>query len=97
MPHKPAIHRPHPRMSKAENRPSAALRGYDATWRKIRLAALREAPLCVECLKAGRTEPATEVDHITPLARGGTHARSNLQPLCKMHHSQKTAREDMGR
>ncbi|MBN2561828.1 MAG: HNH endonuclease [Phycisphaerae bacterium] len=40
--------------------------------------------------------PATEVNHVTPLRRGGTNARDNLQPLCKVRHSRKTARRDGG-
>ncbi|WP_414713895.1 HNH endonuclease [Scandinavium sp.] len=31
-----------------------------------------------------------------PLAAGGTHQTSNLQPLCHRCHSEKTAREDGG-
>jgi hypothetical protein len=38
------------------------------------------------CLSAGRVEPATVVDHILPLAEGGTHATDNLMPLCKRCH-----------
>lgn len=75
-------------------RPSAARRGYDATWRRIRLAHLKRQPLCVECDRAGVAVPATDVDHVLPLRRGGTHAASNLQSLCHFHHSSKTARED---
>lgn len=97
MPQKPRIHRPHKHIPREDNRPSAAKRGYDGTWRKIRLQVLREEPLCRVCHANGHITPAQEVDHIVPLARGGTHARANLQPLCKTHHSQKTAREDMGR
>ena len=74
-------------------RPSAARRGYGRAWRRIRARFLRAHPLCCapEC-----DRPATEVDHVTPLADGGTHAWSNLQPLCKPHHSRKTARENRG-
>lgn len=75
-------------------RPSAARRGYDAAWRRIRLAHLKRHPLCADCERAGIAVPATDVDHILPLRRGGTHAPSNLQSLCHFHHSSKTARED---
>jgi len=87
----------HGRALKAEidsMRPSAARRGYDATWRKIRAAHLRRNPLCVECLREGRSVAATDVDHVVALARGGTHDGKNLQSLCHAHHSSKTARED---
>jgi 5-methylcytosine-specific restriction endonuclease McrA len=39
--------------------------------------------------------PATEVDHIVPLSRGGTDALENLQSLCAQCHEAKT-RRDMG-
>jgi hypothetical protein len=43
-------------------------------------------PLCRLCLSAGKIEPATVVDHITPIAEGGTHETDNLMPLCKRCH-----------
>ncbi len=75
-------------------RPSAARRGYGYGWRRIRLAHLRRHPLCVMCESQGHTVQATDVDHVVPLRRGGTHAASNLQSLCHYHHASKTARED---
>lgn len=79
------------RSSKDDNRPSASARGYDVKWRRIRAMYLRRHPECAEC---GR--PAEEVDHITPLARGGTHQWENLQALCKSCHSKKTISENRG-
>lgn len=61
-------------------------RQYDERWRRIRAQTLLAEPLCRLCLSAGRTVPATVVDHIKPLADGGTHESSNLQPLCKRCH-----------
>jgi 5-methylcytosine-specific restriction enzyme A len=75
-----------------DTRPSAAQRGYDAKWRRIRAAYLRAHPACVLC---GGTDNL-EVDHIIPLAQGGTNKWSNLQVLCKSHHSQKTNLYDSG-
>ena len=87
-----AVHQPAQRDRSSEGpRPSASQRGYDATWRKRRLMHLRAHPLCAEC---GRV--ATDVDHIVPLARGGTGADDNLQSLCHGCHSRKTNREDGG-
>ena len=41
---------------------------------------------------------ATEVDHILPLEDGGAvYDEANLQPLCKPHHSRKTARDKANR
>lgn len=80
------------------HRGNAAQRGYDARWRKSRLAYLRTHPLCVECQKDGRFEPATELDHIVP-HRGNQRLfwdKTNWQGLCKHHHSFKTATEDGG-
>lgn len=79
-----------------DERPSSNRRGYDARWRKIRAAVLREQPLCVECLGAGVVTAANEVDHIVPLSQGGTNEWDNLQPLCKSCHSKKTRREMAG-
>jgi len=70
-------------------RPGSAQRGYDGEWRRIRKAYLEEHPYCVRC-----GAPATDVDHIRPLSRGGTHDETNLQALCHGCHSRKTARHD---
>lgn len=63
------------------------------TWTRIRRAVLSESPLCARCLQAGRYTPATEVDHVLPLAHGGTDDRHNLQGLCADCHRIKSARE----
>lgn len=78
------------------NRPSPSAQGYDTRWRKLRLMHLRQHPLCVECTRQGLTVAASEVDHITPLAQGGTHDPDNLQSLCKSRHSRKTAAQSLG-
>ena len=85
-------------------RESAARRGYDRTWRRVRAQFLTKHPACCGTLPAtvpggigSRCDrPATEVDHVTALADGGTHAWSNLQPFCKSCHSRKTAAENRG-
>jgi 5-methylcytosine-specific restriction endonuclease McrA len=48
----------------------------------LRESILRESPFCVRC---GATPPhaVLHVDHITPLARGGTNGKDNLQVLCR--------------
>lgn len=43
------------------------------------------------CRKCGGR--ATEVDHITPLFRGGTNDDRNMQSLCHACHATKTASE----
>ena len=79
------------RQSYDRGRGSAAKRGYDRRWQRLRKLVLARQPICqaVGCMAA-----ATEVDHITPRRRGGDDSLANLQALCKAHHSLKTARED---
>ncbi len=69
-----------------QRRPSAATRGYDAKWRRIRASFLRHHPYCAIC-----GAEATVVDHVLPLSQGGTHEWANLQPLCVSCHNRKTA------
>lgn len=67
-------------------------RGY--TWQVIRNRIMqRDKGLCQECLRQHRYTPANVVDHIKPLAEGGTDADDNLQALCKRHHDEKTREE----
>jgi 5-methylcytosine-specific restriction enzyme A len=54
---------------------------------------LRDHPLCSTCLAEGRVEVATEVDHVIPLAKGGTDDFENLVAICTRHHRIKTAAE----
>lgn len=69
---------------------------WSRSWRTFRRTYLMAHPLCIECKAEGRVEPAAEVDHIVAIARGGdTWSESNLQGLCKRHHSAKTLRESV--
>ena len=70
-------------------------RGYGAAWRKRRAAFLAEYPHCVACWREGWVVAATEVDHIVPRQQGGSDEWTNLQALCKPHHSEKTMRESI--
>lgn len=72
-------------------RGSAAARGYDAAWRRLRLAVLAEEPLCRFCKAEGKVTPATVVDHID--GNAWNRARLNLRPLCKPCHDRRTARD----
>ena len=72
-------------------RASPAQRGYGRAWQGIRMRFLRLYPECTEC-----GAPATDVDHVMPLADGGSNDIGNLQALCHAHHSAKTAREQGG-
>jgi len=66
---------------------------YGADWRRVRSAYLRAHPLCEDCLEHERFVQATEVHHMTPMSKGGTHDKENLKALCKFCHSSITARE----
>jgi hypothetical protein len=68
----------------------------DPDWLKRRKRILDREPWCRACAELGYRTKATTVDHIVPRARGGTHEDSNLQPLCKLCHDAKTAREKHG-
>ncbi len=69
-------------------------RGYGTAWVKLREKVIeRDSGLCVACLRDGLIVIGTDVDHITPKAKGGTDDIANLQLLCGPHHREKTARE----
>lgn len=53
----------------------------------------RDNGLCQPCLLADQLTPATQVDHIRPLADGGTDTDANLQAICKPCHDAKTKQE----
>ena len=67
---------------------------YGRAWKRIRDRYIGKHPLCKMCLKNHKTTPATEVHHIRPLSRGGTHDEDNLMALCKPCHSKITAEMD---
>lgn len=64
-----------------------------ATNQRTRERYFRLHPLCVMCEKEGRTNVATELDHIVALVNGGTNADGNRQGLCAEHHKVKTAKD----
>lgn len=74
-----------------ERRGSAASRGYDARWRKLRLMVLVDRPWCAECERNGRITLATDVHHKIARRDGGADVADNLEPLCHSCHSQITA------
>ncbi len=68
------------------------LRGRKAVeQRKRRLH--RTHGLCEDCLSEGVVKPAVEVDHIKPLALGGSDEDENTRNLCKRHHEDRTAEQ----
>lgn len=108
MPQSPKTHRPFADRRADEQaqaatayetrRGDATKRGYGHKWRQARAAFLRRNPLCVMCEAEGLVAEARVVDHIVP-HRGDDALfwdRKNWQPLCKSHHSTKTAAHDGG-
>lgn len=69
---------------------------YDTrAWKRLRAAKLAVNPLCEHCLARGIVEQAVDVDHRTPIARGGApYDWSNLQSLCHCCHTNKTNAEN---
>lgn len=81
-------------------RGTAHERGYNHRWAKARLTYLASHPLCVKCLKEGRTTAARVVDHVVPHL--GDQALfwdvNNWQALCDFTspyncHGSKTGKE----
>lgn len=78
------------------HRGSASSRGYGRKWAAYRERFIAEHPHCTACEAEGVTTPTEHVDHIVPVSGPddpGFWPTSNHQPLCKSHHSAKTARE----
>src|SRR6185437_997332 len=94
MPVKPPVHRPDwAQIPRTDLRQSASRRGYDGTWRKLRLAYLAQNPLCLDCTQQGRVTAAEEVHHEKTIQEA-PHLRldwSNLRALCHRCHSRRTA------
>lgn len=61
--------------------------GSTRQWRRVRARILAHQPTCAIC-----GAPAEHVDHITPVARGGTDHPTNLQALCARHNLEKGSR-----
>jgi 5-methylcytosine-specific restriction protein A len=75
-----------------QRRGSAAARGYDAAWRRLRAEHLAMEPDCA----CGCGQVATDVDHIVSRVAGGSDDHANLQSLAHGHHSRKTVLHDGG-
>jgi len=63
-------------------------------WRIFRAAVMRERSVCQA---PGCCAPATHLDHIVSIGRGGAKLdKANVQALCPSCHSRKTAQVDGG-
>lgn len=64
-------------------------------WLRVRARLMRREIYCRHCRDEGRWTVAEEVDHIKPVARGGAMWDvSNLQPLCKACHRDKSVMDN---
>ena len=58
---------------------------------------LKRKGICTACAQKIEAGKAWDIDHILPLALGGTNEPDNLQILCRSCHKTKTARFDVPR
>ena len=75
---------------------------YSSTpWRTLRLAFLREHPLCQcdDCLRTGASVAADVVDHIKPRCDRPDLQLTweNLRSMAAAHHNRRTARDRMNK
>ncbi len=79
-----------------KRRPNARARGYDNRWEATRSRYLSSHMTCQD--EMGCIEAATDVHHLDGLGPKGAmgHDFSNLQALCKAHHSQITSHQQPG-
>ena len=72
-----------------DKRGSAASRGYNGQWRKVRGIKLKRNPLCERCRSRGRTVAATMVHHIVAIRKGGAaYDVENLMSVCVGCHDE---------
>ena len=84
---------------RADERPSAARRGYDGKWRKYRDAYLSTPRVCACGCGEIVTKENGMVDHIVPVISASDPnfwRPSNHQAMIRSHHSRKTAVHDGG-
>jgi 5-methylcytosine-specific restriction endonuclease McrA len=65
-----------------------------AEWKRLhRLAKQRLSYRCAQCGTEPVERDGLELDHIVPVAEGGTDGLENLQWLCPSCHAEKSRRE----
>ena len=80
--------RRHERQREDKDRGTAASRGYDHRWQRLRKSKIHANPLCEHCEARGITKPADEVHHIKTV-RERPDLRldwDNLVSLCRDCH-----------
>lgn len=100
MPRSAPRHRPMPRLAPRHELPGAEEKYGQGRggrpWRRKRARVLaRDGYLCQckQCKATGALKLATEVDHVIPIAEGGTDDESNLQAMNTDCHKLKTQAE----
>lgn len=87
----------------AWSKESRQSRGYGAEWTQVREVVIkRDMGLCQECKRNGIIKAGKDVDHKVSKAKAAQMGWredqienvANLEYLCKMHHDEKTAREN---
>jgi 5-methylcytosine-specific restriction endonuclease McrA len=74
---------------RARRKAKAGRTGSRTRWRKLWAEILEASPLCAYC----GVRPATVVDHILPVSKGGDmYDRANLAPACKRCNDRKGSR-----
>ena len=96
------LKRPNVRLQMApqagNNLTAATIRDRGRPWMRKREQVLKSAfGLCAACKCIGRVAQAQEVDHVVPLADGGSDDIANLQALCTACHEAKSAGEARAR
>lgn len=73
-----------------KRREAKRLRGRAAVAQRAKR--LEAEPYCRDCREQGRQRLAEEVDHILPLASGGSDTDDNVRSLCRECHTHRTRR-----
>lgn len=70
------------------------VRLHDWEWQVFAEQYRKSHPLCVDCLRRGITEAASEVHHVAKLRDhpDRKYDEANLMPLCSVCHGARTAR-----
>lgn len=88
----------HRAAQRADTRPPASARGYDAEWRRRTAGFLRLHPHCAACARAGVVTPSEVVGHIVSVRIDPSRRLdpSNWEALCRSHNARDAHRDRKG-